>query len=66
MNNVISQAEVLTFDIPDDVLEQTASAEHTVFTLFYCTGTANCPAERSLAEQSLSLRSFRPSPLVYT
>jgi hypothetical protein len=36
-DDVISQAEadeqVLTFDIPDDILEQTASAEHTAFTI---------------------------------
>jgi hypothetical protein len=45
-DDVISQAEadeqVLTFDIPDDVLEQTASAERTAFTLVYCTNTATC------------------------
>jgi hypothetical protein len=45
-DDVISQAEadeqVLTFDIPDDVLEQTASAEHTAFTVVYCTNTATC------------------------
>ena len=47
-DDVISQAEadeqVLTFDIPDDVLEQTVSAEHTAFTLVYCTNTATCPS----------------------
>ena len=50
MNSDQAEADeqVLTFDIPDDVLEQTASAEHTAFTLFYCTGTANCPAVRPL------------------
>jgi hypothetical protein len=51
-DDVISQAEaneqVLTFDIPDDVLEQTASAEHTAFTLVYCTNTATCPTVRPL------------------
>ena len=51
-DDVIGQAEadeqVLTFDIPDDVLEQTASAEHTAFTLVYCTNTATCPTVRPL------------------
>jgi hypothetical protein len=46
-DDVISQAEadeqVLTFDIPDDVLEQTTSAERTAFTFVYCTNTATCP-----------------------
>ena len=45
-DDVISQAEadeqVLTFDIPDDVLERTVSAEHTAFTLFYCTNPSDC------------------------
>ena len=40
-SDAFSQAEVdervLTFDIPDDVLERTASAEYGAFTLFYCT-----------------------------
>jgi hypothetical protein len=47
-DDVISQAEALTFDIPDDVLEQTASAQHTAFTLVYCTNTATCPTVRPL------------------
>jgi hypothetical protein len=49
-DDVISQAEaneqVLTFDIPDDGLEQAASAEHTAFTLVYCTNTTTCPTVR--------------------
>ena len=40
-NDVFSQPEadeqILTFDIPDHVLERTASSENTAFTLFYCT-----------------------------
>jgi hypothetical protein len=28
---------ILTFDIPDDALEQAASAEQKAFTLVYCT-----------------------------
>jgi len=39
--DVYSQAEadeqILTFDIPDDVLERAASAEQRVFTMLYCT-----------------------------
>jgi hypothetical protein len=39
-SDVVSQAEadeqILTFDIPDDVLERTANAEQT-FTMMYCT-----------------------------
>jgi hypothetical protein len=42
-DDVISQAEALTFDIPDDVLEQTASAQHRAFTLVYCTNTRLAP-----------------------
>jgi hypothetical protein len=52
-DDVISQAEVLTFDIPDDVLEQTASAEHTAFTLVYCTNTATCPTVRPITSCTL-------------
>ncbi len=29
--------EILTFDIPDAVLERTGSAEQKAFTMFYCT-----------------------------
>ncbi len=29
--------EILTFDIPDAVLEQAGSAEQKAFTMFYCT-----------------------------
>jgi hypothetical protein len=29
--------EILTFDVPDAVLEQAGSAEQMAFTLFYCT-----------------------------
>jgi hypothetical protein len=40
-DDVVSQAEVdeqtLTFDIPDHILERTASSEYAAFTLFYCT-----------------------------
>ena len=40
-SDVVSQAEtdeqILTFDIPDDVLERTANAEQMVFTVMYCT-----------------------------
>jgi hypothetical protein len=40
-DDVVSQAEaderILAFDIPDHVLERTASAEHGAFTMFYCT-----------------------------
>jgi hypothetical protein len=40
-NEVISQAQsdekILTFDIPDEALEQAASAERQAFTLVYCT-----------------------------
>jgi len=48
-SDAFSQAEadeqILTFDISDDVLERTASAEHTAFTLFYCTNPWSiCPA----------------------
>ena len=46
-DDVVSQAEPdeqsLAFDIPDDVLERTGSAEHQAFTLFYCTNPSyNC------------------------
>jgi len=35
--------QILSFDIPDDVLERTGSAEHQAFTLFYCTNPShNC------------------------
>ncbi len=38
---IISQAEadeeILTFDIPDAVLEGAGSAEQKAFTMFYCT-----------------------------
>ena len=33
--------EILTFDIPDAVLERTGSAEQTAFTLFYCTNQSS-------------------------
>jgi len=40
-DNVVDQAEadeqILTVDIPDHVLERTASPENMAFTLFYCT-----------------------------
>jgi hypothetical protein len=40
-DDVVSQAEadghILIFDIPDHVLERTASSENMAFTLFYCT-----------------------------
>ena len=41
-DDVVSRAEadeqiILTFDIPDHVLERTASSENMAFTLFYCT-----------------------------
>jgi hypothetical protein len=29
--------EILTFDIPDAVLERAGTAQQTAFTLFYCT-----------------------------
>jgi hypothetical protein len=32
-----AEEEILTFDIPDAVLERAGSAEQTAFTLFYCT-----------------------------
>ena len=38
---IISQAEadekILTFDVPDDVLERAASAEQNALTVVYCT-----------------------------
>jgi hypothetical protein len=44
-NAVISQAEgddeMLTFDIPDEVLERAASAEQKALTLAYCTSGYN-------------------------
>jgi hypothetical protein len=48
-NEVISQAEaderILTFDIPDEALERTASTERQAFTWIYCTGAWQyCPA----------------------
>jgi hypothetical protein len=58
-DDVISQAEaeqVLTFDIPDDVLEQTASAEHTAFTVVYCTNTATCPTSWAVAHDEAGHR----------
>jgi hypothetical protein len=40
-NGAISQAEsdeqILTSDVPDGVLERTASAEQNAFTMIYCT-----------------------------
>jgi len=40
-NEAITQAEadeeILSFDIPDVVLERAANAEQTAFTLIYCT-----------------------------
>jgi hypothetical protein len=40
-SDVVRQAEtdeqILTFDIPDDVLERTANAEQKAFTMMYCT-----------------------------
>jgi chemotaxis methyl-accepting protein methylase len=46
-DDVVSQAEaderILAFDIPDHVLERTASAEYRAFTMFYCTSPSyNC------------------------
>ena len=35
------EEEILTFDIPDAVLERAGSAEQTAFTLFYCTSQAS-------------------------
>ena len=29
--------EILTFDVPDDVLERAGGAEQQAFTMFYCT-----------------------------
>jgi hypothetical protein len=48
-NEVISQAEadegILTFDIPDEALERTASPERQAYTWIYCTGAWQyCPA----------------------
>jgi hypothetical protein len=58
-DDVISQAEeVLTFDIPDDVLEQTASAEHTAFTFVYCTNTATCSTSWAVAHDEASVVVF--------
>jgi hypothetical protein len=46
-NAVISQAEaderILTFDIPDEALERTASTEQQAFTWIYCTGAWQLP-----------------------
>jgi hypothetical protein len=40
-SDAFSQSEadeqILTFDIPDDVLERTANAEQNAFTMMYCT-----------------------------
>jgi hypothetical protein len=37
--------QILTFDIPDEALEQTASTERQAFTWIYCTGAWQyCPA----------------------
>jgi hypothetical protein len=33
--------EILTFDIPDAVLERAGTAEQTAFTLFYCTNQSS-------------------------
>jgi hypothetical protein len=42
-DDVVAQVEadeqILTFDIPDDVLERTANAEQRAFTMMYCTST---------------------------
>ena len=36
-----AEEEILTFDIPDAVLERAGSAEQTAFTLFYCTSQSS-------------------------
>jgi hypothetical protein len=33
--------EILSFDVPDDVLERAANAEQQAFTLFYCTNQSS-------------------------
>jgi hypothetical protein len=33
--------EILSFDVPDAVLERAGSAEQTAFTLFYCTNQSS-------------------------
>ena len=46
-DDVVAQVEadeqILTFDLPDDVLERTANAEQRAFTMMYCTSAwYNC------------------------
>ena len=40
-NQAEADEEILTFDIPDAVLERAGSAEQTAFTLFYCTNQSS-------------------------
>jgi hypothetical protein len=37
MDNEVIAEEILSFDIPDEVLERAADAEQRAFTLAYCT-----------------------------
>jgi|307.fasta_scaffold61424_1 hypothetical protein len=58
-SDAFSQAEadeqILAFDIPDDVLERTGSAEHQAFTLFYCTNPSdNCGSPALRTEEDWS------------
>jgi hypothetical protein len=53
-NGVISQAEsdekILTFDLPDEVLERAASAEQNALTMLYCTSDwYNCGLPQMVA-----------------
>ena len=58
-DDVVSRAEadekILTSDIPDHVLERTASAEYGAFTLFYCTNPSdNCGSPALRTEEDWS------------
>ena len=53
-NEATSQAEadqkILTFDVPDEVLERAASAEQNAFTMLYCTNDwYNCGLPQMVA-----------------
>jgi hypothetical protein len=42
---VETDADILTFDVPDDALERAASAEQNAFTVAYCTHPwYHCPS----------------------
>jgi hypothetical protein len=41
VRQVESAEEILTFDVPDDVLGRAGNAEGAAFTLFYCTNQSS-------------------------